>query len=268
MAYTNGSGQTRIGVRIVPLSVVIPTISALLDSYSGAAAAYSLRKLSATWSGSAIRVRRSSDNTEQDIGFDSNGNLDTIALSSFVGSGSGFVKTWYDQTGNNFNRTQTTAAAQPNIVYLGAINMVNGKPAMYFDGTSTTFATQGPKIGETYQGAGYSSTVLNVTKLDSSYSTTAEYPLFGGTGWYDSRFSINSNKWYLINNGTGISSTVNASANQVVSSVVFEYTTDKVRINGTEVISGNVLNASIEPLNIFPANESAELIAPIFVLFS
>jgi hypothetical protein len=173
------------------------------------------------------------------IGFDAGGNLDTIALSTFVGSGSGFVTTWYDQTGNNFNRTQTTAAGQPNIVYLGAINMVNGKPAMYFD-PNVGFALQGPKIGETYMGAGYSSTVLNVTKLDSSYSTTEEYPLFGGTGWYDSRFSINSNKWYLINTGTGISSTVNASANQVVSSVVFAYATDKVRINGTEVISGNV----------------------------
>ena len=238
--YVNNSGQTRLGWRVTTQPVVTPYLTTLLDLYSGAAAAYSLRKLKSSYTGSAIRVRRSSDNTEQDIGFDSNGNLDTIALSSFVGSGSGFVKTWYDQTGNNFNRTQTTAAAQPNIVYLGAINMVNGKPAMYFDGTGTTFALQGPKIGETYQGAGYSSTVLNVIKLDSSYSTTEEYPLFGGTGWYDSRFSINSNKWYLINTGTGISSTVNASANQVVSSVVFAYTTDKVRINGTEVISGNV----------------------------
>jgi len=80
MAYTNNNGQARVGVRIVPLSVVIPTISALLDSYSGAAAAYSLRKLSATWSGSAIRVRRSSDNTEMNIGFDDGGNLDTIAF--------------------------------------------------------------------------------------------------------------------------------------------------------------------------------------------
>ena len=231
--------QVKVGWRSG--AVAAPSVSTiLLDTYSGAAAAYSLRKLSSTYTGSAIRVRRSSDNTELNIGFDSDGNLDTVALSSFVGSGSGFVTTWYDQTGNNFNRTQTTATAQPNIVYLGAINMVNGKPAMYFDGTGTTFALQGPKIGETWMGAGYSSTVLNVTKLDSSYSSTAEYPLFGGTGWYDSRFSINSNKWYLINTGTGISSTVNASANQVVSSVVFEYTTDKVRINGTEVISGNV----------------------------
>jgi hypothetical protein len=57
----------------------------LLDLYPNAAVAYSLRKLRTTYSGSAIRVRRTSDNTEQDIGFDSFGNLDTEALLDFVG---------------------------------------------------------------------------------------------------------------------------------------------------------------------------------------
>ena len=59
--------------------------SLLLDTYTGAAAAYSLRKLRTAYSGSAIRVRRSSDNTEQDIGFTSNGDLDTSVLQTFVG---------------------------------------------------------------------------------------------------------------------------------------------------------------------------------------
>ena len=135
MAYTNGSGQTRIGVRIVPLSVVIPTISALLDSYSGAAAAYSLRKLKSSYTGSAIRVRRSSDNTEMNIGFDSDGNLDTYALSSFVGTGNGFVSIWYDQSGS-YNLIQTTAANQPSIILSGSINTQNGKPVLITDGSS------------------------------------------------------------------------------------------------------------------------------------
>ena len=38
-------------------------------------AAYSLRKLSSTYSGDAVRVRRTSDNAEQDIGFDGSDNL-------------------------------------------------------------------------------------------------------------------------------------------------------------------------------------------------
>jgi hypothetical protein len=56
----------------------------LLDLFPGAAAAYSLRKLRAAYSGSAVRVRRSSDNTEQDIGFTTQGELDTASLLSFV----------------------------------------------------------------------------------------------------------------------------------------------------------------------------------------
>ena len=136
MAYTNNNGQTRVGVRIVPLSVVIPTISTLLDSYSGASAAYSLRKLKSSYTGSAIRVRRSSDNTELNIGFDSVGNLDTYALSSFVGTGNGFVTTWYDQSGNSINVAQTTAVNQPQIVSTGSLILENGKVSVNFDGVN------------------------------------------------------------------------------------------------------------------------------------
>lgn len=109
----------------------------LLDNYSGASVAYSLRKLSATYSGSAIRVRRSSDNTEQNIGFDSNGNLDTASLSSFVGVNSGFVTTWYDQSGNGNNAFQIAASVQPQIVNNGSIITRNSKP--YIEATSSRY---------------------------------------------------------------------------------------------------------------------------------
>jgi hypothetical protein len=102
--------------------------SLLLDLYPNAGAAYSLRKLRAAYSGSAIRVRRSSDNTEQDIGFDVNGNLDTTALTTFVGAGNGFVTTWYDQSGNTRNATQTTQSSQLFIMQSGVLNTLNSKP--------------------------------------------------------------------------------------------------------------------------------------------
>jgi hypothetical protein len=109
-------------------------LAGLLDFYPNAAAAYSLRRLSGTYQGSAIRVRRSSDNTEQDIGFNSNGNLNTSALLAFSGVGSGFVTTWYDQSGNANNATQTTAANQPQIVSNGGVVLDNGKATIAFDG--------------------------------------------------------------------------------------------------------------------------------------
>lgn len=92
----------------------------LLDTYGGSAVAYSLRKLSSTYSGSAIRVRRSSDNAEQDIGFVS-GDLDTSSLLSFVGAGSGYITTWYDQSGNTNDANQATLASQAQIVSSGSL---------------------------------------------------------------------------------------------------------------------------------------------------
>jgi hypothetical protein len=118
----------------------IQSFVGLLDTYPNAAVAYSIRKLRTAYTGSAIRVRRSSDNTEQDIGF-SGANLDTSALTSFCGSGNGFVTTWYDQSGNGRNATQTTAANQPQIVSTGSVIMEASKPTLEFNGSKRLFNT-------------------------------------------------------------------------------------------------------------------------------
>ena len=102
----------------------------LLDLYPSASVAYSLRKLRTAYSGNCIRVRRT-DLTEQDIAFNSSGQLDTVALLAFVGTGAldnGFVTTWYDQSGNARNATNATALNQPNIVSAGVVEIQNSKP--------------------------------------------------------------------------------------------------------------------------------------------
>jgi hypothetical protein len=101
-------------------SLAPPAPSLLLDIYPSAAVAYSLRKLRTDYSGNAIRVRRSSDNTEQNIGFSGN-DLDTASLLTFCGVGNGFITTWYDQSTNANNATQATAANQAQIVASGAL---------------------------------------------------------------------------------------------------------------------------------------------------
>lgn len=112
------------------------SFTGLLDTYGGAAAAYSVRRLSSTYTGALIEVRRSSDNTTQDIGYDANGDLDTAALLSFVGAGDGFVRTWYDQSGNGNNEQQTTTSAQPQIVSSGALITKNSTVAIDFNGST------------------------------------------------------------------------------------------------------------------------------------
>ena len=107
-----------------------PSASYLLDSYSSEGG-YSMRKISSTAT-NCIRVRRSSDNAEQDIGFVGD-DLDTASLLSFVGGSSGFVTTWYDQSGNSRDAVNATAATQPRIVNAGALETKNTKPAIYFN---------------------------------------------------------------------------------------------------------------------------------------
>lgn len=114
--------------------------SPLLDTVSVTPkAAYSVRKLRSAYSGSALQVRRSSDSTTQDIGFTSGGDLDTTALTTFVGAGSGFVSKWYDQSGNGFDAVQATAAQQPRIVNAGTVEISgNSKPGIKGIASSTT----------------------------------------------------------------------------------------------------------------------------------
>lgn len=109
------------------------TTNLLLDLYPSASFAVSLRKLRTGYSGNCLRVRRSSDNTEQDIGF-SNNYLDTASMKTFVGASNGFVVTWYDQSGNGSNVTQATAANQPRIILSGVIDKMANKPSIYFNG--------------------------------------------------------------------------------------------------------------------------------------
>ena len=111
------------------------TTTYLLDTYGGASGAYSLQLLSSTYTGNCVRVRRSSDNTYQTIGFIGN-SIDTSSLLSFCGGSSGYVEILYDQSGNGGAAVQLNTALQPRIVNSGTLETDNGKPAIYLSGTT------------------------------------------------------------------------------------------------------------------------------------
>lgn len=124
----------------------------LLDSFPSASVAYGMRKLDKDYSGNCIRVRRGSDNTESDIGF-VNGNLDTASLKTFVGtstSDTGYVVTWYDQSGNSRNATQATAANQPYIIWGGVVTRqgTNNMPSIRYNGGSEQLTAGSFTLGQ------------------------------------------------------------------------------------------------------------------------
>jgi len=91
---------------------------------------WGLRLLRSAYSGNCIRVRRASDSTQQDIGFDADGNLDVASMESFCSGTDGFITTMYNQVGSG-DLVQATASLQPKIVSSGTTitKGTNSKPA-------------------------------------------------------------------------------------------------------------------------------------------
>lgn len=135
----------------------------LARQYGGAAAAYSIRDIGAD-GGAVVRVRRSTGG-EQDF---SASEITSGALATYVGAGNdGFVKTWYDQSGNGNNATNTTTSEQPTIVssgtYVGGVKFTGAA-----DGSSPTFFTTDSRIGYT---ASHFCTYVIDDKIDQSLFT-------------------------------------------------------------------------------------------------
>jgi len=130
---TDATAETR-GTLPLSLKMVRTTTAAvtdlLLDTYPGASAAYSVRKLDKDYTGYCMKVRRASDDAEADIGFDSNGDLDTAAIAAHCTTSAGYVSVWYDMSGNSNNATQSTTTQQPQIYNGTAVITENGKPAI------------------------------------------------------------------------------------------------------------------------------------------
>ena len=107
-----------------------PVGTLLLDLYPSASVAFSFRKLRTAYSGFCIRVASSaSGNPFADIGFVGDV-LDTAALLAFIGSNTGRIITWYDQSGNGNNATQSTFANACIIVNAGSLVTDGSKVAI------------------------------------------------------------------------------------------------------------------------------------------
>jgi hypothetical protein len=105
--------------------------------------AVALRKLRSAYTGNCLRVVNNTTLVETDIGFTPSGALDVAALRTACGTSLGTVRTWYDQSGNGNNITQTLLANQPVIWRLGGSlsSYLDQTPAIYFDSTSKWLVT-------------------------------------------------------------------------------------------------------------------------------
>lgn len=172
-----------------------------LDSLSvNPKVALSVRQTRVSYTGSCMRVRRDTDNAEQDIGF-VNEYVDVSAISSFVGTGNGFVATWYDQGPSGNHYYQSTALSQPKIFETGVmLTGGNGKLTLDFSSNKmlyphSTFSDDPP--------ASYACILAKPTANSNSVVLMS-----GGMDYW---FLLYDAAWYI---GNGATTITNPTANQ------------------------------------------------------
>lgn len=249
---TFATGQQQMFLRSTPAAGV----TGILDSYTGAAAAYATALLYSSYGGSCLRVRRDSDNAEQDIGFSGTG-IDEAAINSFCSGANCFVKTWYDQSGSGNNATQTTAGSQPKI-YDSSTGIIyeNSVAALDFDG-SNDFMSLAARISGSYAAlwvvcntdASLSSNSAPIAEVGSYTNEFANSYYFNGASagfpMYDSYASSIRHQYdYPFPSGISV-------VNQHVYSVVDNLSTRVARING-QSIDNTTTNVSYATSGLFP----------------
>ena len=127
------SYPTAIPVQIQNNSIFSKLSASAVNS---SVAAYSLRAVRAS-TAKAVQIRRSTDSATQDFYADRLGNLLTLpstgqTLSSWLGSATGYVATWYDQSGQGKDLTQSTTSLQPTV------SLATSPPSLVFTGSGTT----------------------------------------------------------------------------------------------------------------------------------
>ena len=245
----------------------------LLDTYTGAAAGYSTRRLASSAT-VLMRVRRETaggtgDDDEADVAYDSNNELSldsaisnasagvtATTLGQFLNVGtvngttytnpdsltvtaSCFVDEWKDQSGNANHAEQTVPAQQPQI-HSGTVNTdlitENGKPAMseWYDNQAILIASFGTTYNDVH--------VFSVTN-DAGGTGVLGYVVSGNTGsnFRMARNFSGSDIW-LYDGAQAFSTTSEATGQALISST--NETTPTAFFNGSSRSFNNTLNGN------------------------
>jgi hypothetical protein len=223
----------------------------LLSEYGGAAAAYSLRVLSASTT-NVVKVRRSGDDAELDFTANevSGGTLEAWVVAG-GGTKDGFVVTWYDQSGNANNATQATAANQPKIVSAGSLVTDNGKAAIDFDGTGDYLEASSSSLASVFNSTFLLCLVSSPTNIDPlSNSGNNKRIIHSFTSSSNTlQLVINESSEDRVDSGAGIVSASNGVFFKLQQTLfVAEMQADKVYIDGIDSGTGTTAAGNPSPI--------------------
>ncbi len=242
--------------------LTVTPFTGLLDTYTGAEVAFSVRRLASATT-VLMRVRRDSDNVEADVGFDSNNEFgltspisntsDAQSYTDFADfvdhtgmPANGFCRYWYDQSGNDIHLGQPAAGSQPKIYDSSAGIIEEGsvgfeKPALSF--VDDRFGNQNIAVNENNIGAycvsrGGGTLSSFQTVLDLGITSSSSEILLG---YRTSQVKIS---------GTAAGTTNDTS--HLLSSVYGDSTANEAKgfRNGTELINTTTTSSSITFLKV------------------
>jgi hypothetical protein len=132
--------QAEPSARATAESTLASADSLLLDQFPDTHAALSLRRLSSSYTGPILTVRRGSDNATQDFGLDGDV-LDVSAIEDWLSGAEGFVVQWHTQRSNGVEMKNTTNSEQPRIADASGSVFTDqqGNPAIKFDRSRGTY---------------------------------------------------------------------------------------------------------------------------------
>jgi len=209
----------------------------LLDSLSATAiSAFSTRKLRSAYAGSALNVTTSaSGNATQDIGFVSN-NLDTASLATFIGSNTGTVGKWYDQSPSGATAVQSTISQQPAIVSSGTNRTRNSNVCPFYASATNTEFTWTPPA----QAQPFTTTFVSQTTATTSGHHFTDGSTPGGSG--SVRVLIGNGNagahWSIYAGSTALFSSNATDTNMHAWFAVFNAASTVLYEDGSSIISG------------------------------
>ena len=181
--YFDGKGEAGKNSLVSTYSLIFLDGGAtyVLDNVPTPSVAYSLRQLK-TGVTNVVRVRRDSDNAEQDF---TASQVTDGTLTTFVGAGNGYVHTLYDQSGNGNNAVSTNPLTQPLVVVSGVLVTENGKPMLDYTEVTANNLTITTPIAYTNSAYTFFGNGTKVSSIDAAF-------LGGVGGSFELRFGTGS----------------------------------------------------------------------------
>ena len=252
-----------------------------VSSYSSCVGAYSFYRLSTSYSGPLFNIRRSNDNSIEDIYGDINGVLGVSingtgqSLTSWLNGNKGYITIWYDQSGQGNHAVQTNQQMQPlidlNNLFVDFSNQLISSPDTFYkriklpDGTVPSGSSPYTIIAKHYNGygailgSGSGTTNLNVFAINGSayknYWTTSDSTTYGTYALgntvaftYDGSTGSTSKKVYT---ATNAATSVSAVSGVPTVSTAMNNATVNNYIGYGDSITNNYFNGGLYYLYIF-----------------